>query len=447
MVRRRMVCWVLVAALCAVCAAATAGPLQDFVRAPDPGYGYTVHATTPGDGYTVHALRMTSQTWREGDVTPHAWEHWLTLVAPDRVASDKALLFISGGSTRDTEPPAPPQHLVRLAVATGSVAAVLRNVPCQPMVFAGQTDDRYEDAIIAMTFHQFAQTLDPTWPLLAPMVKSAVRAMDTVQDYAPRGLNPPRPVNGFVVTGASKRGWTTWLTAAVDRRVVAIAPMVIDVLNMRPQMAHQRFCFGDYSEEIDDYSSLNLMDLLETPEGGRLLKLVDPYEYRRGLRLPKLVMLGSGDQYWTVDAAKFYFPQMPGEKHLYYEPNADHGMGSKEGAIRALSAFYHQVLTDQRRPRFSWRIRDDGTYSIRARDLPAGVRLWKADAPTRDFRMITIGEAWSSEPVTADRPGRYSGRVPRPESGFSAFYFELLYPSGLGFDYGLTTIMTMIEAQ
>jgi PhoPQ-activated pathogenicity-related protein len=32
----------------------------------------------------------------------------------------------------------------------------------------------------------------------------------------------------FVVSGGSKRGWTTWTAAAVDKRVVAIVPASID---------------------------------------------------------------------------------------------------------------------------------------------------------------------------------------------------------------------------
>lgn len=57
------------------------------------------------------------------------------------------------------------------------------------------------------------------------MVQSVVAAMDAVQSYtSSRG----REIGSFVVTGASKRGWTTWLTAAIDERVKAIIPMVYD---------------------------------------------------------------------------------------------------------------------------------------------------------------------------------------------------------------------------
>ncbi len=73
---------------------------------------------------------------------------------------------------------------------------------------------RTEDAVIAFSFDRFMATGDESWPALLPMVKSAVRAMDVIQEVVPLGLGIP--INDFVVSGGSKRGWTTWLTAAVD---------------------------------------------------------------------------------------------------------------------------------------------------------------------------------------------------------------------------------------
>ena len=57
----------------------------------------------------------------------------------------------------------------------------------------------------------------------------------------------------FVVSGASKRGWTTWTTAAVDRRVVAIAPAVIDLLNVVPSFTHHWQAYGAWSDAVKDY--------------------------------------------------------------------------------------------------------------------------------------------------------------------------------------------------
>ena len=52
--------------------------------------------------------------------------------------------------------------------------------------------------------------------------------MDTVTDYVAR--ISPNHVSQFIVAGASKRGWTTWLTGAVDSRVIAIIPIVMGSL-------------------------------------------------------------------------------------------------------------------------------------------------------------------------------------------------------------------------
>src|SRR5690606_32270895 len=108
----------------------------------------------------------------------------------------------------------------------------------------------------AHTFEQYLRTGESDWPLLLPMVKSAVRAMDATQEYARQ--NWSMQLETFTVTGASKRGWTTWLTGATDPRATAIAPMVIDMLNMREQMKHQVATWGDYSDEIDDYTRRGL---------------------------------------------------------------------------------------------------------------------------------------------------------------------------------------------
>ena len=55
--------------------------------------------------------------------------------------------------------------------------------------------------------------------------------MDTIQTFL-AGFPELPDIERFVIAGASKRGWTTWTTGAVDNRVVAMIPMVMPILNM-----------------------------------------------------------------------------------------------------------------------------------------------------------------------------------------------------------------------
>src|SRR5699024_10710691 len=102
-------------------------------------------------------------------------------------------------------------------------------------------------------------------------------------------------VTQFIVTGASKRGWTTWLTAAVDPRVCAIAPMVIDMLNTARQMKHQLKTYGRYSEQIKPYIKYHVVEDFDTKRGRKLLAAVDPFAYRDALTMPKLIFSGTND--------------------------------------------------------------------------------------------------------------------------------------------------------
>ena len=230
--------------------------LDKYVAAPDTNYSYRVVNTIRGKDYTTYILEMTSQAWlTTNEVDRPLWKHWLIIVRPDEVASPKALLFIGGGGNDGSPPKSADGNLVQIALATKSVVAELKMVPNQPLVFAGETEGRKEDSLIAYTWDKFLRTGDPKWPARLPMTKAAVRAMDTVTAFcaSPEGGNVK--VDGFVVAGGSKRGWTTWTTAAVDKRVVAIVPIVIDMLNIEPSMLHHYAAYGFWAPAIGDYTA------------------------------------------------------------------------------------------------------------------------------------------------------------------------------------------------
>src|SRR5207247_568534 len=115
------------------------------------------------------------------------------------------------------------------------------------------------------------------WLARLPMTKSAVRAMDTITAVLKQ---ENIDVDKFVVSGGSKRGWTTWTTAAVDKRVVAIVPAVIDMLNMVPSFVHHWRVYGFWAPSIADYVENDIMKWSGTPRYEEMLKIVEPYSYR-----------------------------------------------------------------------------------------------------------------------------------------------------------------------
>jgi hypothetical protein len=43
-------------------------PLDDYVKAPDPHYNYTLIKTYRIEGYTLYILNFTSQKWLDGNL-------------------------------------------------------------------------------------------------------------------------------------------------------------------------------------------------------------------------------------------------------------------------------------------------------------------------------------------------------------------------------------------
>jgi PhoPQ-activated pathogenicity-related protein len=402
--------------------------LDRYVAAPDATYRYSLLKTTPTPVGNVYVLEMTSQTWlTPAEVDRPVWTHWLSLAVPPNVTNPIALLFISGGSNDKGPPKGPDGNLARIALATKSVVAELRCVPNQPLTFHNDGKPRHEDDLIAYTWDQFLRTGDERWPARLPMTKAAVRAMDTVSDFCAKPEGGGAKISKFVVAGASKRGWTTWATAAVDPRVVGIAPIVIDVLNVVPSMQHHYAAYGFFAPAVGNYTSQGIMDWMDTPEFQALMRIEDPFSYRDRLTMPKLLINACGDQFFLPDSAQFYFDQLPGEKYLRYVPNADHSLKETD-AIETLEAFHSALLTGTPLPRFEWKFAADGSVQVKTTDAPQTVKLWQATNPrARDFRLETFGPQWTSTPLTATA-GDYTARVPAPPAGWTAYMVELTFP-------------------
>jgi len=412
--------------------------LDKFIQADDPSYRYELAKTIPGDGYTAYVLDMTSQAWppaRELDDHP-LWKHWLTIIQPEKVEGTTGFLFITGGSVKDAAPARADASLADTALTSHSVVAELRGIPNEPLVFKDEGKSRNEDAIIAYTWVKFLKGGADWWPLHFPMAKSAVRAMDTVTKFcAGRHVN----VDKFFVSGGSKRGWTTWLTAAADPRVTGIAPMVIDLLNNEKSFNHHYAAYGFYSPAVKDYEDMGVMEVAGTPRYEELMRLEDPYSYRERYKIPKFLINSAGDQYFLPDSSRFYFDDLPGEKYLRYVPNTDHSLRNSD-ARQSLIAYYDAILHNRPRPRFSWKFAKDGDILVKCTDKPAEVKLWQAaNAEKRDFRLMSLGPAYKSTDLTDRGGGVYEAKLEKPAKGWTASFVELTFPSGGKYPFKFTT--------
>jgi PhoPQ-activated pathogenicity-related protein len=405
--------------------------LDRYVAAPDPAYKYELVNTLTGAGYTTYVIELTSQTWRSpNEVNRTVWKHWLNIVKPDEVKHSKAFLYITDGNNNNPAPTRADEQMARIATLTKSVVTELRMVPNQPLVFSDDQKSRVEDELIAYTWDKYIKGGDEQWPLRLPMTKAAVRAMDTVIDFCGKAAGGNIKLDGFVVAGGSKRGWTTWTTAA-DKRVVAIAPIVIDLLNVIPSFKHHLAVYGYYAPAVGDYEVMGIMDQQDNPRYKALMKLVEPYEYRPRYTMPKFIINATGDQFFLPDSWQFYYHELPGAKYLRYVPNADHSLRGSD-AWFSLLAWYNAVLNQTPVPQYDWKIDADGTIRVTTKDKPSEVKLWQAsNGGARDFRLSSIGPRWKASPLTAGANGEYIGKVPPPKVGWTAYMVELTFPSGL----------------
>ncbi|MYF31247.1 MAG: PhoPQ-activated pathogenicity [Gammaproteobacteria bacterium] len=439
--RMRTTLLMLVASLALHTTAAELPPrtaLDDYIDRADDSHAWQIAATQEVEGTRIVVVDMVSQHWlTDAEVDRTEWRHWLRLSIPPTVSTDIGFLYITGGQNTDTVPEVLDPGMIAIANATGSVVAELGMVPNQPLVFDGDGVPRGEDDLIA---YNWAQSLpgDGSRLALDAMTKSAVRAMDTVSAVLATPAGGEHRVERFVVSGGSKRGWTTWLVGAVDDRVVAIVPIVFDALNSEASMRHHFAAYGYFSQTVGDYVRHGILPRLGEPAVSKLMRVVDPYQYRHRVTVPKLILNATGDEYFLPDSSRFYWNGLRGENYLRYVPNSPHSMQGTD-VLDTVAAFHWLLVNDRRPPRFSW-THNDGALRVVASDQPESVLLWQATNPaSRDFRLAILGPAFTSTSVEADEHGIYTARVPAPDRGWRAWFLELTFEVGAPKPLKLTT--------
>jgi PhoPQ-activated pathogenicity-related protein len=176
---------------------------------------------------------------------------------------------------------------------------------------------------------------------------------------------------------------------------------------------------------------------VKTAEGTRLWKQVDPYSFRDRLSIPKLLINGSNDRYWTLNALDLYWDGLKGPKYVIELPNAGHGLEqNRDWAVNGLGAFFRHSVTGRPMPVLSWAMTHavPGTtaITIHADPAPISARLWSASSPSRDFRE----SKWTSSALEAKVT--ITINVPDPASGHLAMFADLEYQID-GIPYHLTT--------
>jgi len=408
--------------LIALVSAAPSAPheLYDYLNRKDSSYRFEVKDLAPGR----RQIDLTSQTWQG-----IPWHHTVLLQSPTNPSSKgTAVLYITGDGPKAGDY----RDIALIAGAAQLPIAMLFDIPNQPIW------DLREDGLIAHTFTKYLETKDATWPLLFPMVKSALRAMDAVEEAT---KNTDNPITKFVITGGSKRGWTTWFVgASKDPRVLGIAPMVYDNLNVAAQMRHQIDNWGKYSEMIEEYTRRGLQARLDSKEGAALARIVDPFSYRSNIRVPTLIVNGANDPYWSADSTSLYWNDLRQPHWLLTVPNAGHTLGTGLQAIESIGAFARSAAGQFAMPKPKWKFDlGSSTANPDGRELTVQasseappfrtLRVWAATSDTLDFRdanyvalgAIDVGEL---DPKAKTAP---VVKVLLPKEKNAAVFAELRY--------------------
>ena len=388
-----------------------------FLRYDDGVYGYKFISENKDDpNITIRTYILYSQTWpvkKYTDIPTTTWQHKLVFYIPKQVSHTKALLYVNGGYNKNKNGSDEffdsKEHIdyTNIAVNNKALVVEIEDVPNQYLFFDGVP--KREDQIMAYTYKMVMDNPMQNAYLAGhlPMAKAIVKAMDASQEILKReyGID----ITGFVLSGASKRGWAVWLAALEDDRVKAIVPIVINILNTQKSIFYICETYGGICPPaLGDYEKEGITSMINTPAATKLMQIEDPFnylgsdydsKYKERLAIPKYIIAASGDDFFVPDSSKWYFKKLPGtNNYIRYLPNSMHyfkgnmisdSTNSLQSINKALDSYFYFILHDISLPKIHW-ILHDNKIELASSLKPQEIKLWVSNNErTRDFRFIT----------------------------------------------------------
>ena len=400
--------------------------MKDYIDSTKNEFSYEIEDVFYEDEWTGYHIRMTSGEWLDSKKVENVdWLHYVDIVIPKETQTDTGIMFIDSG-VNDENYFRLDSTSVSYALRTKSVIVNIHNIPAQPVNFlASDQESFYEDDLIAFAWNQFleggAKQKDIEWLPRLPMTRAVVRSMDLAQEIT---LQNNVNVKDFVVSGASKRGWTAWTTAAVDDRVVAVVPMVIDMLNMVPSFENHYRSYGEFSPAVQSYVNYNIQDWMETDEFKTLMSYVEPYYFKEKFTMPKYLINAGSDEFFSTDSWRFYYDELPGDKLLRYVPNTNHSLNGRYLNDDLISYFY-RIINDIDMPTLKWELNDNNLNVALDYEGNYNVSIWNAKNQNgRDFRLWQEGELWQKINIQKSNDNNYQVEIKDKSNGYEAIMME-----------------------
>ncbi len=400
--------------------------MSDYIESTKNEFSYDIQEVIYEENWTGYHIKMISGEWLDSKkVDQVEWWHYVDIIIPKQTTSSTGIMFIDGGEKSEDYFRLDAQS-IRNAIKTEAVIVNVSNIPFQPLNFLSSEQDSFEeDDLIAFAWNKFlkqgAKQKDVEWLPRFPMTRAIVRAMDLAQEIV---LQNDIVVKDFVVSGASKRGWTAWTTAAVDSRVKAVVPMVIDMLNLVPSFENHYRSYGEFSPAVQEYVNYNIQDWLGTEEFKVLMSYIEPFSFIDKLTMPKYIINAGSDEFFSTDSWRFYYDKLPGEKIIRYVPNKNHSLDGRY-LTEDLVSYFYRVINDIEIPSLSWNLSDNKLIAELDYDGDYDVSVWTAKNDNgRDFRLWEEGELWEETSIGKLANNKYELNVSSNLKGYKATMIE-----------------------